>query len=178
MSGPITVAVPPITSATRNSIEFWKVSTLSALALNTTSTESEPAMPAYIALNANARTLVRARSMPTDDAAASWWRTAIRARPNRLRAITQTKSSPTIAKVRHIMYSHWSWAENRSGNHEGAATWYGGRATRLVPPVPFTNRVARSGKITASPSVTSARYRPFTRRAGKPTSAPMTNVTI
>ena len=53
--GPNTVAVPPITTATRNSIESWKVSTLSALGLTeSTSTDSDPATPAYSALSANA----------------------------------------------------------------------------------------------------------------------------
>src|SRR5690349_24466423 len=125
MSGPTTVAVPPITRATRHSIEFWNVSTLSALALNTTSTDSDPAMPANIALSANASTLVRARSMPTDDAAASWSRTAIRERPNRLRAIAHTARTPTIANVNEIMYAHWSCAASRLGNQLGAATSVG-----------------------------------------------------
>src|SRR3954463_2424341 len=181
MSGPITVAVPPITRATRNSIEFWKTSTLSALALKTINTDNDPAIPAYIALKANASTLVRARSTPTDDAAASWSRTAISERPKRLRAITQTPITPMIAREKHIVYAHWSWAERLGKcwvNQLGAASSAGVSATRLVPPVPFTNRVAMSGKMTARPSVTSARYRPFTRSAGKPTSAPMTNVTI
>ena len=43
--GPITVAAPPITTATRNSIEIWNVSTLRASASRVTSTESEPAVP-------------------------------------------------------------------------------------------------------------------------------------
>src|SRR5437667_8418144 len=141
MSGPITVAVPPITRATRNAIEFWKVSTLSALALKTINTDTDPAIPAYIALNANASTLVRARSMPTDDAAASWSRTAISERPNRLRAITQTPITPMIAREKHIVYAHWSCADSRAGNQLGAASSVGGSATRLVPPGPFTHRV-------------------------------------
>jgi len=42
---------------------FRNVSILPALAVNNTSTEIEPATPAYNALNAKASTFVRARSM-------------------------------------------------------------------------------------------------------------------
>ncbi len=44
--GPSTVAVPPITTATRNSIESWKVDTDEAFASRFTSTKHDPATPA------------------------------------------------------------------------------------------------------------------------------------
>ncbi len=47
MAGPVMVAVPPITTATRNSIECWKVRTgLVASAAPSIITDSEPATPA------------------------------------------------------------------------------------------------------------------------------------
>ena len=98
-SGPITVAVPPMTTATRNSIESWKVWTLSALAWVSTSTEHEPAIPAYRALTANARTLTCEMLMPTVSAAGSWSRTAMSARPNRLRTMSSIPMSPTTTKA-------------------------------------------------------------------------------
>ena len=59
-------------------------------------------MPAYNALSAKRVTFTCARLMPTVSAAASWSRTAISARPNRLRAMknTATSSSNPMTRVR------------------------------------------------------------------------------
>ena len=71
ITGPSTVAVPPITTATKNRIDCWNTSIFPAFAEPSIRTDNEPATPAYAALIANAVTLTRAVSIPRVDAAAS-----------------------------------------------------------------------------------------------------------
>ena len=73
--------------------ELERLDLVGARRARSTSTEHEPAMPAYSALSANASTLTCARLMPTVSAAASWSRTAISDRPKRLRAMSTTTTS-------------------------------------------------------------------------------------
>ena len=181
MSGPITVAVPPITTATRNSIEIWKVTSLSSpLAFCTTSTEHRAGDARVHRARARTRSpsCGRGRCPPTPPPPRGRARRSATGRSGCARAGTR-RSAPTSANANAIMYAHWSCAD-KLGREPPAAR----RARccverhrgwcRRCPSRTGSRGRERSPRARASPARGTG---PSRAAPGKPTSAPITNVT-
>ncbi len=161
-SGPTTVAVPPIT--TRDEELDRELEGLDLVGARAGDDEHR-ARPRDARVQRAEREREhldeRARLMPTVAAAASWSRTAISARPNRLRTITTRSASSRRPRTRARRSRPTGRRADRRGarrhpRRRGELRSASARQVRAAR-ARCTKCLVRSGNSTASPSVTSAR---------------------
>ena len=141
-----------------------------------------PPMPAMAELTPKVRILTRATWTPETSAAVSLSRTATNERPVRDRTMLRMTTNTTTVSTRNTKYFHWSGAREPPGDSRriGRSITPRGVSCGVVidrpdpPPVIDENCSMISGNSVATARVTSARYRPLIRSAGRPMATPTT----